>query len=554
MSVLHVNHIKAKCNQRFSELIDMSDVITGNQQEKETKFLSRALAAFALAAAAKVDDSIAAQSLVDEYHDDGIDAFFFDRDEHVAYIVQSKWIKSGSGAMDLSSALNFVEGVTHFFNNDLSLLGPKLQLKAGDIQAATSDINAHFVFIVAYTGKQSLSNEVLGPLERKCIELNDDSDMVSLRVLNLKEIRDIVVTGIMGEPVNLTIMLKDFGAIKEPYRAFYGQVDIADIKSWASNGDRLYYKNIRNFKGNTEVNNAILSTIKDSPDNFLYFNNGITLLCTELLKQPLGGSGTTSGVFECKGASVINGAQTVGSIITALSLPDAPPSSAKVMVRLISLDKCPPDFASDATRATNTQNKIEKRDFAALDEQQSRLKTDLFLSCGKDYVYRAGAQSPSEENGCTLDEATVALACAYPEVTYCVDAKRAISKLYEDINKPPYTVLFNRSLTAAKLWRSVLVLRVVEAFVKRETGKRDGGKDRLVAIHGNRILLYLVFRALESSIFSEDEATALATVFPVATDRLGKMREHVRSNYENSYAGNIFKSATKCREIVTAIA
>src|SRR5205085_5896671 len=98
------------------------------------------------------------------------------------------------------------------------------------------------------------------------------------------------------------------------------------------------------------VNDAIVATVRDLPDNFLYFNNGITLLCSELEKQPLGGKSRNSGVFECKGASVVNGAQTVGSIISALTASSAPianPSSARVMVRLISLEGCPPDFGYD---------------------------------------------------------------------------------------------------------------------------------------------------------------------------------------------------------------
>ena len=119
------------------------------------------------------------------------------------------------------------------------------------------------------------------------------------------------------------------------------------------------------------MNDAIVETIKSAPDHFLYFNNGITLLCTELDKKPLGGKSKTSGVFECKGASVINGAQTVGSILTALASPSSGGSmvgtNAHVMVRLISLQNCPPDFANEETRAANTQNRIEKRDFAALD-------------------------------------------------------------------------------------------------------------------------------------------------------------------------------------------
>ena len=85
MSIIHVQHIEANCRARFASLIDMSDVTTNDAEQKDTKFLSRALAAFAIAAASKTDDVTAATAVVDEYQDDGIDAFFFDHNEHVAY-------------------------------------------------------------------------------------------------------------------------------------------------------------------------------------------------------------------------------------------------------------------------------------------------------------------------------------------------------------------------------------------------------------------------------------------------------------------------------------
>src|ERR1700685_1625817 len=112
MSIIQVNHIKSNCKGRFSSLIDVSDVpATASPDDKESQFLTRALTAFAIAALAKTDDTTAANAVVDGYHDDGIDGFFFDRVEHRAYLVQSKWAKSGGGSIDLGATLQFVQGV-----------------------------------------------------------------------------------------------------------------------------------------------------------------------------------------------------------------------------------------------------------------------------------------------------------------------------------------------------------------------------------------------------------------------------------------------------------
>lgn len=117
----------------------MSDVTTTSATDRESKFLSRALAAFAIAAAAKTDDIIAAQSVVDEFHDNGIDAFYFDRTEHIAYLVQSKWIKDGNGSPDLGSILKLIQGISHFLEDNSSQLGPKMQAKSADVQDSLSD-------------------------------------------------------------------------------------------------------------------------------------------------------------------------------------------------------------------------------------------------------------------------------------------------------------------------------------------------------------------------------------------------------------------------------
>lgn len=552
MSIIQVNHIQSSCRTRFATLIDLSDVKTTDPDERDNQFLTRALAAFTIAAVAKVDDIQSAKSVVDEFHDDGIDAFFFDRTEHVAYLVQSKWIKNGSNSMDLGSVLKFIQGVNHLLEGKITELGSKMQAKNQDIQDVLADSQATFVLIVAYTGKPALSIEVKAPLEQLLQDLNDDGDFVSLQVFKQKELHDIVEQRALGASVDLTVLLHEWGKVQEPYKAYYGQVDVTDIVSWGVFGDHLYHKNIRGFKGSNEVNDAIAATIKDFPDNFLYFNNGITLLCSEVNKQPLGGKSRTSGVFDCKGASVVNGAQTVGSIISALSVPQAT-STARVMVRLISLEGCPPEFGSVVTRATNTQNRIEKRDFAALDKEQSRLKSDLLLSLGKDYVFRTGDLPPSPDKGCTLDEATVALACANPDFTYCMTAKREVSKLYEDIENAPYTVIFNSGLTAVKLWRAVEVLRAVDSFVK-DTITTKEGKERLVAIHGNRVLLHLVFQALGDDIFDSNNAdTEIAKIPKIADKALTDLWAQFLLNYDSSYPAQLFKNIKKCKLLVTEI-
>jgi hypothetical protein len=178
MSIIQVGHIKKDCLARFSALVDMADIKATDGTQRENHFLSRALAAFSVAAVAKTDDVTAAKSVVDEFQDDGIDAFYFDRTEHIAYLVQSKWSADGSGSVDLGSILKFIQGINHLLEDKISLLGPKMQAKTADIQDALSDSQVTFVLMVAYTGKQPLAVDVKAPLDTLLAELNDDGDLL----------------------------------------------------------------------------------------------------------------------------------------------------------------------------------------------------------------------------------------------------------------------------------------------------------------------------------------------------------------------------------------
>jgi len=552
MAILHIGHIKAALKKRFDGLIDLSDIKTAPEAERENFFLTRSLSAFVIAELAKIDDKIAAKAVVDGSKDNGIDAFYFDTTERVCYLVQSKWIHNGKASVELGEVLKFIQGVTDLLEFKLEHF-EKLQQKKAEIDAALSDSSARFVLVITYTGEQPISTEAVRPIEQFLNEQNDPTELISFQPLRQADLYSIVARQAVGESVRLRILLREWGIVNEPYLAYYGMVDLEDIGKWKEYGQSLYHRNLRGFKGSTDVNEAIVKTARLAPDNFWYFNNGITILCEKLSKQPLGGSNRASGVFECEGASVVNGAQTVGSIISAI---DGGPNGfhhARVLVRIIDLEKCPANFAAELTRAANTQNRIEKKDFAALDPEQERLKTELLLECAKAYAYRTGDREPSPDEGCTFDEAAVALACAQKDVNLCVQAKREVSRLYDDIQQAPYKILFNASVSPLKLWRSVEVLRLVdEALKTRQIGLE--GKDRLIAVHGNRFILHLVFRSLatydDPEVDFEETKKRVPTITSEMLDNTIAAKE---KQAPSSYPANFFKNATKCKELEATI-
>lgn len=54
-------------------------------------------------------------------------------------------------------------------------------------------------------------DEAKSPLDQLLQDLNDDGDLVSLQVLKQKELHDIVEQRALGESVDLTVMLHEYG-------------------------------------------------------------------------------------------------------------------------------------------------------------------------------------------------------------------------------------------------------------------------------------------------------------------------------------------------------
>jgi hypothetical protein len=75
-------------------------------------------------------------------------------------------------------------------------------------------------------------------------------------------------------------------------------------------GIRLFARNIRGYLGNTEINEAMVQTIKNEPDNFWYYNNGITIMCDDAKREQHEGQ----EFLRVKKPQVINGQQTTRTL------------------------------------------------------------------------------------------------------------------------------------------------------------------------------------------------------------------------------------------------
>jgi hypothetical protein len=298
-----------------------------------------------------------------------------------------------------------------------------------------------------------------------------------------------------------------------------------------------------------------METLVKDPDNFWYFNNGITMLSDSVKKKPIGGNRRDSGTFECKNVSLVNGAQTVGAIAFASSQDPEKVAKASVLVRIISLEHCPPGFALDVTRATNTQNRIGPRDFVVFDPQQDRLKVELQVDKIQ-YAFKSGETVVDRAAGFDVEEGAVAMACSHPNVALAVIAKRQAGTLLGNIKTEPYTDLFYDSLTGAKLWYRVQLMRTIDQTLSNFRGSLTG-RNGMVPTHGNRLIAHVVFRQLHDEDLDspnghriEDVNRRIEEITPVVASR---MIEVVNQDYPESYLAVLFKNTPKCRAMIQKI-
>lgn len=557
MTALRVRHVAAALHRRFDGLVDLADVASAGEPQREQAFLTRALAAQAVQRLTGIEDRTAADAVTDGTGDNGVDAVYVDA-ANVVVLVQAKWSARGTGGLGVGEARNFTAGLKDLTDERFDRFNPKFQRHIPDLQQALSDPEVRFVLVVATTGTADFATPVANVFQDTEDELNDGpTPLVRVESLGLTDFHSAITSAASGQRIDLEVTLENWGVVTEPFEAYYGTIPAEVVASWsATYGDRLFEQNIRKPLGTTAVNQRMGETLDSEESHFWYFNNGITALCSSIKRLAKGAGSRNAGEFVLSGVSIVNGAQTVGAIARASKARDAErPLEARVWVRFISLEGCPPEFATQVTQATNTQNTVEGRDFVALDPEQGRLRTDLTLSLKKIYSIKRGEDTPQPEHGCTVTEATVALACSQPDAALAVIAKSAIGRFWDSTQRPPYKTLFNAGTTAFRLWRAVQVSRAVESRLEARRTELDG-RARSVAVQGNRIVLHLVFRELDLSRIDHPDGGWDAQVqdLDALTDRnLDVLVKHVEKEYPNNYITSLFKNARRCAHLVDLV-
>lgn len=162
-----------------------------------------------------------------------------------------------------------------------------------------------------------------------------------------------------GEPL-AAIRASQDGAALESYLMIIPGQQLADIYDrW---GARLLEANVRTFlQARAKTNKGIQSTIREEPELFFPYNNGLSATADEVTCVQ-----TDAGlaISTIRNLQIVNGAQTTGSIHAALKT--APENLSKVYVQF-KLTVVPTDqsegIVPKISEFANTQNKVNAADF-----------------------------------------------------------------------------------------------------------------------------------------------------------------------------------------------
>lgn len=292
-------------------------------------------------------------------------------------------------------------------------------------------------------------------------------NQVNFEYFNHKDIVDSLQS---KKGINETLQLAG-KSVQEGFnfkRVLIGKINVAEIaKLFEIHGDNLLNRNIRNYLGlnsnriNTEIQNTLIG---EKRDNFYFYNNGITMICSKFANNELQ---ETNWKVRIDDLQIINGGQTCKTIQrTVKDNPNIDYSNAYVLVRLYELSGEGMDsLITDITVATNSQNPVDLRDLRANDDLQKRLETA---------VSELGYTYKRKKDNIISPRDTTILSSVAAESIYSVWKKKPYQAKFKknELFGAFYHQVFD-NINSAQLVVAVLIYRFCDSQRKRTTLRND---------------------------------------------------------------------------------
>jgi len=138
-------------------------------------------------------------------------------------------------------------------------------------------------------------------------------------------------------------------------------LDCSGIKN-KENLHKYFQDNVRGYAG---LNQNMVQTIKETPKNFVKYNNGITITGAVTYKKE-------SGILEIKNPIISNGQQTIWNLVNTNE------SLEEVELLIIVKNDTIPTIKDKIARFTNEQRNIKPIDLYSLDENVRKIQAEIY--------------------------------------------------------------------------------------------------------------------------------------------------------------------------------
>lgn len=483
------------------------------KEEQDKKQLSRAFSGFVLHKMLGIGIAEAAKSVVDDFDDNGIDAIYYATLSKTIFLVQTKL--EATKQFDEPDAIRFRNGVELLLSQRYDRFNTNVQNRKEELDNAFDEAEK-IRLVVAYVGSgfSDHANKALKALledeeHHEAARLHSDIEEYGPEKVHSDLLAEQSL-GVVNDSLRLT-KWQHLGGHRDTH---IGVALVSDLVTLHTKHKKaLYERNIRYFLGSREsdVNKSIQETLRTSPDDFFYLNNGITALA-DLVESPKGTK--VNKRLTLRGLSVINGAQTISSAAEFVSQnPGCDISAAKVLVTIIKADS-EGKFGRSVTRARNHQNPVSTGNFASLDPRQEDLRRELAY-LGYSYHYRPEATPRSADTSAsivTMEQAMKALALFDFDPRYAFWLKNEVAR-FQNAESNEYRGLFTQSLTGTQLVNGVKFFRFVRD-VLAANAQTIGGAEGLFYRHGVFVVAAVVAkkfrnRMSETNVLRQEQINQL---------------------------------------------
>ncbi len=478
-----------------------------------------------------LSDDEAYECITDGYDDNGIDAIYVENNKTVNFF-QFKFPKDEKGISNgireeevlklITGFQTFVAPKEEFFKltwNDLLLEKreeyEKLDIyeyKLWIIRFSNQPINEKIINKMDAILNRYIQNT--GNIVEKCLWKADNC--VTLYENNIKSIWP-------DFKLRYKKTLSPFSDEKSIINSSF--VSLLDIyNTFCDIQDKIYEGNVRYLNPNSKINEGIKDTILENYQNFHLLNNGITIVCK------MCNDNTAQTYLDIKNGTIINGAQTVGTIINTLKEISKEEreifSNSFVFVKIIS---CIEDeqIINDMVYTLNTQNQMRSSYTISNDtivkkvQEKINRETEFFLEIKNNEFYFEKEKN-SEFNKLAKNKIDIETFIQVYVSFYNIEnlayvAKNNKSSLFEtnNIQKIINELDFEKSMKAYKIYIKLMdIIKEYRAY--RKNNEKDDILKRLNISEneieeykflntGNIIVIYAIGLAyIQKSVKPED--------------------------------------------------